>query len=149
MSRSAAQSSVRSKHQDGLSVCLLLLLAFGVRLLYVPLHLAHEEHLGLGGHLILAHSADPGLGANGHDHEHDESHEHHDGHAPHSALDHALELLTQNVNSSGGVGDLACIEFGFELPPRRQHWLHEGPRPRVPTERGRVSNRSRGPPETV
>lgn len=149
----ATRTPKRSSSQGRHSVSLLLLLAFGIRLLYVPYHLAHEEHLGPGGHLVLSHSSveEAHVDPHGHDHDHDDAHEHDDGHAPHSALDHALELITQNVNPHDEVHDVVWVLLDFEAqqPESLSRFSIHCRAPRAPDQRVRAPGRPRSPPITV
>lgn len=92
----------------------MLLVAFGLimRLVFLPAHLAHEEHFGVAG-CPLSHAADEeGHLSRGHHHEHGHSHSsehsheqeghgHEDQHKhdPHAAFDHyGSDLFAQRIS---------------------------------------------------
>ena len=73
----------------------LVAIVLAVRLIWVPLHLAHEAHeYGHGQLMALVHEQH-------HDHDHDRDHE------PHPAADHETELIARKVSDT----------LGFVLPP--------------------------------
>lgn len=121
---------------------LLVLIALGLRVLYVPLHLAHEEHLGAGATHPLSHASDEGEHA-------DDGHDHEDDHPPHPAADHANELVAQRASSQQQTS------FDLQALPPVESWAlpapcllskTAAPEPRPPKQRPRLAQWARGPP---
>lgn len=130
----------RTKKQPRALTLLLVLFAIGLRVIYVPIHLAQEEHLGAGGHPI-SHAAD-GEGHADDDHEHDEDH------LPHPAIDHASDLIAQRTQYKQTTIDLPALplEESWSLPAPRASSKATQPEQRPPKLRPRIASRPRGPP---
>jgi hypothetical protein len=135
--------SSEQQRQGGL-IGILFLLALALRVLYVPLHLALEEHVGRGGHAhgaqLAVHSAVGGH----HDGDHDPSR----GHEPHPALDHASDLIVARTRALQGT-----IDLPFQLPeecrlaaPQARVSAAAELEPRPPAARPLSPRRSRAPP---
>lgn len=123
----------------------LMLLALGLRSLFVPIHLAEEEHVGIGG---SGHPHSHGLVEEEHvagDHHH---HDHDDGHQPHPETDHTSELIVERAPSPPVWVDPPEL-------PSSDPWFYaardtfstiEPPEIRPPQTRPRPASPSRGPP---
>lgn len=121
---------------------LLVLLALGLRVLYVPIHLAHEEHLGTGAGHPLSHASDEGEHA-------DDGHDHGDDHPPHPAGDHASELIAQRAPSQQQTSiDLQALPpvESWSLPAPCALSLTAAPEPRPPRQEPHLAPWPRGPP---
>jgi hypothetical protein len=118
---------------------LLVLLALGLRVLYVPSHLAQEEHFGPGGHPFSHASEGEGHADDGHDH---------DNHPRHSALDHTSELTVQRAPSQQKAIDLPASSLveGWSLQIPRALSSTREPEPTPPKQRPQIVRRPRGPP---
>lgn len=131
------------KHEQKRAIPLLLvLLALGLRLVYVPIHLAHEEHLGAGAVHPLSHAADEGEHA-------DDGHDHGDDHPPHPAVDHASELIAQRARSQQQTSlDLQALPpvESWSLPAPCPLSTTAAPEPRPPKQWPRLAQWARGPP---
>jgi hypothetical protein len=119
---------------------MLVLLAMGLRALYTPIHLAQEQHFGVGGHSVSHAEEDEGHGSD--DHEHD------DDHPPHPILDHTTDLIAQRTQDHHGAVDLTALlseEDWSPLAPMQLPWTTE-PEPKPPKPKPRPVPRPRGPP---
>lgn len=140
MSQQPMTNPERKQKQKRALPLLLVVLALGLRLLYVPVHLAQEEHLGGGGH-PLSHASADGVHA-------DDGHDHDDDHPPHPASDHESELTVQRTPSQQTSVELPAMPPGenWSLPVPRELPSTAGPEPEPPRQRPRIPQRSRGPP---
>jgi hypothetical protein len=130
--------------RSALSVALILL-ALGLRILAAPIHLAQEEHLGLGPSAASV-GGEPGVDGHGHGHGDDDE----DGgeHTPHSAFDHLSELIVQRSPASQGpVAALALPVFeAWTLTDPTAASGSEEPELWPPRPGPRHAPRLRGPP---
>lgn len=103
------------RKQRALSL-LLVLLVLGLRVLFVPMHMAHEEHLGLGAH-VVPHTAlnevhaEDDL-ADGIDHGEHSPHDH----PPHAVDVHATNLMARKAPSTQGAPHLVALVEIWCLP---------------------------------
>ncbi len=121
----------------------MVVLALGLRLLYLPFHLAQEEHLDTDGH---SHAL-AGVTQVDHDHNYDHDHEH----SPHPAADHGSELTAHEAPTRQKTcGSLAHppTELG-SIPTYRGIRFVAGPEPLPPKHALAVLPPSRGPPVTA
>lgn len=132
---------VRKQVQEKTLSLLLVSLALALRLVYVPIHLAQDEHLGAGGH-PLSHASAEGEHA-------DDGHDHRDDHPPHPASDHVSELIAQRAPSQQQISiDLQALPpvESWLLPARCARSTTTAPEPRAPKQWPRLAQRPRGPP---
>jgi len=120
------------------AVFALVAIVLALRLIWVPLHLAHEAHVyGHGPSLAVVHEQS-------HDHDHD--HDHDGDHPPHPAIEHGTEPIARKSSDALGFA-LLPIESALELaalpcdgsPPLQP--ADEVPRPPPPR-----TGRARAPP---
>ena len=132
--------------------CAWVLAALLVRVVYVPYHLAVEEHAEA--HLHAA-AIDPGhCHAGGHAHDHADGHAHdgEPGQPPHSEEEHETELLLGRTELGAPawvvvpVADFVAEAWLKRAPVRRQPLLRGPPLP--DSWRGSVEL-ARGPPRAV
>jgi len=118
---------------------LLVLFALVLRLLYVPSHLALEEHSATGGS-PYSH-ASSGVGHP------DEDHHHEEDHPSHPAVDHAGDLIAQRVShqTQMDLSALLPVERPLVVALRALCTTRETSR-RAPDPRPRAALRPRGPP---
>lgn len=119
---------------------LLVLLALILRLVYVPFHLANEEHLEAGAVHPSRDSVMAGQADRDHDHE--------DGHLPHPAADHASELIADRAPTQQSTILLLALPPGetWSLPAPSTEPGVAGPEPRPPRQWPPRAWRPRGPP---
>ena len=121
----------------------IVMLALGIRVLFVPVHLAQDEHLQSSGHLALHASETEGEAADGHEHGSD--------HPPHSALDLVSDLLLRRTPQEERT-------LVLSIPPQRldarlfsleERPATRSPEPSPPKSRSSPAAWSRGPPATA
>lgn len=146
------QLSNRKRPQPRALVLLVLLVALGLRVVFVPMHLASEEHTGGAGTPLLprvvqhVHKVDHG--------QHHGTHLHHeqDGeHDSHPAADHQSELISQRATTVlGSMPTAWLLVVGVHLaPPLEQRLAALIPGPPPPESRPSTAPHSRAPPASV
>ena len=141
-------------------VCsLVVLLALVLRVLYVPYHLAQDDHVGTAGHALSHVSVELGHVHHEHHASHAQAHDehaqkHHEGHddehVPHPTIDHAAELIAQRGPSRGVGVELAVLPVEARaLSASHVCRVAAGPDPRPPESRRALAVRPRGPPAAV
>lgn len=131
----------RSQEQKRAFPLAFVLLALVLRLVYVPVHLAHEEHLGAGALHPPSHHSEHGEHAEG-------GHDHEDGHPPHHEADHTGELIADRAPSQQAIIVLAALppaEAWSLLAPVEAPRVLE-PEPRLPKRPPPRARWARGPP---
>ena len=122
---------------------LILLLALGLRVFYVPVHLAQKEHLGPGAH-HLAHASTGGEHA-------DDGHQHDEDHVPHPAIDHATDLIAQktltHLTPVDALAPVLVEVWSLPLPSRLSRAI--APELRPPEGTTHLVSPPRGPPATA
>lgn len=129
-------SRLQTEQPSKTHVLWIVLFALVLRVVYLPLHLAQEEHFGVLGQPVT-HT----------DHEHSD-HEHDEDHAPHAELDHKCELIEERTATlETHVATLALPSDETDLlrafssstaATRSEPW--------PPDSRPRDATRTRGPP---
>ena len=131
---------------------LLVVLAFALRLLHAPVHVALEEHLNSEGHLLEHALAAERHSVADQDHEdHEHGHEHDHDHPPHPAGDHYNVLIAQRTPIQQAVGVLLALppDIGLSLLAPLAVPSTVGPEPKPPRHRPARTMRPRGPPATA
>lgn len=120
-----------------------VLLAFVLQVVYIPLHLAHEEHFDADG--VAAGSLVVEAVPVEHDHGH---HHNHDSHSRHAALDHDSDFLALTAPLRHLVFDfhaVAALE-GWAAPAIRPVFFIVHPEAKPPRLFARFGECPRGPP---
>ncbi|MFT7677976.1 MAG: hypothetical protein ACI8QC_001962 [Planctomycetota bacterium] len=131
---------------------LLLVVALGLRVVFVPMHLASEEHTGGAGTPLLPRVEQH---VHGMDHGHHQGrHVHHDQdgeHDSHPAADHQSELISLRV--AGVLGKLPSASLPVVsihlAAPQQERLAVLAPTPPPPESRTPSASHSRGPPAVV
>jgi hypothetical protein len=132
-----------SKERPALCV-LVILLAMVLRVVYVPAHLAHEEHVGSVEYL-LHHGAASETHAH---HDQDGDHDHEEEHPPHTVFDHASELVVQRAPAWRGASTFLAWAWTApaQLTPLLESRAAAQTNQRACEPRPRSPQQSRGPP---
>lgn len=133
---------------------LLALLVLGLRVLYLPVHIVQEEHLGPGGQPgVLTAKAFEQAKGHPHEHRHGHSHEHGDSdpgdeHPSHPAFDHGGELIVNRIGLQLQGHELpAWIALDADRVRRPEEGCAlRAPAPRPPRWVQGETQRQRGPP---
>jgi hypothetical protein len=136
--------------------CMMAVFVYVAQLFYLPLHLAHADHLEGSKHSASVAIHGEHHAAEGDDHhaaalgeEHHDQDDHHHDHVPHSALEHGCDEYFQSnrssLDSSHNVAALACAANSLTLPSRAKI-AFASIRLRPPQSRQPGTAWSRGPP---
>lgn len=131
---------------------LMLLIALGLRVVFVPLHLASEEHTGGAGTPLLPRVEQHVHGIDHGQHQGRHVHDDQDGeHDSHPAADHHSELISQRV--AGAFGTLpsaalpvVCLHLAA---PQQERLAVLAPAPPPQEPRPATASHSRAPPAAV
>lgn len=132
---------ITQRSQKSTLALLIIVLALGLRILCVPIHLVHEQHFGSWTHHVEHASSVI---------EHACSEDDHD-HAPHSADDHLVVSVNRRASSETGAFEVPSIApgTGWCVPLPKLYatdssfWAVAPPNGETPNVR-----RPRGPPRT-